>query len=468
MGTEINDVSSGETSPAVIASPDAAASSAGQESSPDTSASTAGDVTATQGGQDNSGDATQAGSAAPTQDPLEGVPTLEELSQNQSQPYAKALVQLRTAYEALKPQHESLKTLEPWQNIAEKHGDSAHVESLVQIVKGFSTPVEGQTDGDGVPLITAVPGLQRLADTSPDTFFQIIEDGLHRFKVGEETLFDVYGKEWLQKQGISPENLEQHKEWERTGAPVAQSAVDLSNIPDKYQAAFKQLPAVKQRDLAALLASDDADQREVAEYDLIQAQERFERGQAETRNKQAAERQAQVRIEQSTQTAIQGKFESGFNQFLQHLSTWQPTADEKVNRAYHIETASTLVNLLDPNMQFANGMLYETLGMQPDAEIPQLNNQFQQQTGLVELYKARGDKLREAEAQRSADSAYMRLVSRLNGVAAKLVEHKSRVAESSQAAARAGQHGRITVTGQSAALAQNGGRGGDWTKAYYD
>jgi hypothetical protein len=380
----------------------AASSAAGQESSSDASTQTAGGVTAATNGQDNSGDVNlQTGSAAPAQDvdPLEGVPTLEELSQNQSQPYAKALHQLRPAYEALKSKYGEVEPLAQFKDVVQ-NSTPEQLKAKLDIVDGFFSPVlrDGQqVYENGLPVTTARPGLEKLVAESPDTLFQIIEDALP-LAVDGHTMEARLTHYLLQKHGLNPANLGQYAEWEKTGAPVATAAVDLSNVPQQFHEVFKTLPPAVQQDIVN--AEPDA-----REHYLKREQQAYEVEKAKQEAVQTQAREAQATVQRNTHTAVMGKFETGFNRFLQHLSGWKPTADDAVNRAYHIETASTLVNLLDPNMAFANRMLYETLGIQPDAEIPQLSQQFQQQLGLAELYKARGDQMNAANAQRSADSA---------------------------------------------------------------
>jgi hypothetical protein len=482
MSTNLSDVSSaGISSPppsAPVDSTDAATSSvAGQESGSGTSSQVVGDVNAGASVQDNSGQTIQqeVSTLPPSdEDIFKDIPSIDELQKQAEQkvPYSEALLRTRTAYEALKPRFSELEPLAAFKDVVGQTTPE-QLQAKLDIVDGFFSPVLDESGkqvyDNGLPLMTSKPGLEKLAAESPETVFQILNDALP-LPIGENgaTVKDCLVDYFCREYNLNPQNLRsgQYGEWEKTGAPVAQSTVDHSSIPEKFKAAFGQLPVAKQRDLAALMASEDAEQREIAEYDLNQAQERYERGQAEARGREQAAREAQVKIEQSTQQAVMGKFETGFNQFLQHLSTWKPTSDDAVNSIYHLEVANTLVNLLDNQMGFANQMLFEKLGMQADAEIPQLNQTFQQQLGLVELYKSRGEGYKASEAQRSADASYMKLVAKLNGVAGKLIEHKTKVAESLEAASQAGQQGRTHVTGQPGAFALQGNGKRDLSKWY--
>ncbi len=69
-------------------------------------------------------------------DPLAGVPSTEELSAlvEQNVPHAKALAQLRTAYDELKPKHSQLETqLEPFKDYVDRFQTSAEVQELVEL-----------------------------------------------------------------------------------------------------------------------------------------------------------------------------------------------------------------------------------------------------------------------------------------------------------------------------------------------
>lgn len=468
MSTNLSDVSVASPPPPPADSTGEAAPSAAIEEQ--ASSQTAGSDTA---GTDADRESQASGSAAPSAnvpDYLKDFPSMEELEQNKSERYAQALLGLRPAHDALLQKHRDLEPLAQFKDVV-SNSTPEQLQTKLAIVDGFFSPLlDGQGNQvyeNGLPLTTATPGLERLIQESPNAIFDILNDAFP-LKVGNGTIEDSVMLYLFQKHGLNPQNLKQYAEWEKTGAPVANNSVDLSNIPQAYQAVVKNLPARVQADYAALSQSDNPDDKELLQHYLDRDKRDFDAQAVQTQAREQQARETEARIQQNTQTAIQGKFETGFNQFLQHLSPWQPTSDEKINRAYHIETANTLVNLLDPNMKFANDLLYETIGMQPDAEIPTLNQQFQSQTSLVELYRARGETFKAAEAQRSADNAYMRLVAKLNGVAGKLIEYKTKVAEGQQAAAQAGQPGRTHVTGQPGAQSPNGGRNGNWLKAYYD
>jgi hypothetical protein len=423
-------VPSGDSSPAIgTSSSDVAAPPAGQESSADTDASTAGGVTATQGEQDNSGNVNeQVDSAASTQeiDPLEGVPSLEELSQNQSQPYAKALVQLRTAYDALKPQFSELEPLSAFKDIVSKTTPE-QLATKLEIVDGFFSKVvengEVKTDGRGMPLTTAIPGLEKLANESPESFFQIFSDGLTRFEVDGERLDDYYGKLWLQRKGIDPANLEQHVEWEKTGAPVATSGVDTSVIPEQYHAAFKTLPLAKQRDLAFQLASENTELREVAQYDLDQAQGRYEEKQARATEQQQHQQAFQQNIEKSGVEFVDTIFKEEYDSTLQSIaSQWQSSSDPNRDALQQHMIMNTLVNLTDPRMSFSAEAWLKSLSIQPDPKIPELAVSVENKAKQVKTAEAYGDQFKANQLRDELRNERLQLKAKVNGIATLMVK----------------------------------------------
>lgn len=425
---------------------------------------------------DGSSAATAAASVAESDGGEAGAPfivpeTDDDLKDLNGQRHVEALIQTRTHARALQADINKLKPLESWQPVSERFGSPDEVLTYAELGKSLFTPVEkdGEVvlDSDGLPQTTALPFLFNVFKQSPEQGMRLLGDAMDiRLKMSDgrvDTAFNLR----LAELGLDPSKLQQYAEWTQTGAPVATSGVDLSKVPQTFHEAVKALPARLQEDISALANAEVPDD-ELLNYYLNDAQAKFDDRRARAEAGETQRREAQAAVERNTQAAVQGKLETGVDQFLQHLSEWKPTADDGVNRAYHLETASSLLNLLDPGMAKINNLLFETLKMQPDPEIPKLNQQFQQQTGLAEYYKSIGETLKSGDALRSADSAYTRLVAKLNGVAGKLIEHKSKVASASeQAAAADGQRGRVDVTGRPGAPPQNGGNP-NWIRNYYD
>lgn len=398
------------------------------------------------------------GSKVETQedDALKDIPTLEELETlvRQNVPHAKNVAQLRTAYEALKQAHQPLKaTFEPWQPLTEKYSDPAEVQTNLELFEALSSPLlnNGQPvfDENQLPRHTAAPFIAKYAEKDPAGASRLIDAALQTIQV-ENGIKDTAVNWYLRDKGIDPNDLDNYKAWKEQGAPVATEAVDLSLLPAKYHDVFKQLPPYIQKDRMDMPeeARNWQLEQDFQSYQGRMAQESFQR-------QQAAE--METNISTATDKAIDGKFQDGFNQFLQQVSSWQPTANPEVNKAYHLELASSLVNLLDSRMEFANKMLLDAAGIPFDSEIQSLNEAFQRNQALAERYKAHNARngnqySREfAEAQKSADRDYLRLTQKIHGVSAKLMEFKNKVAKTEAGAeAAANLSSRPAINGQPA------------------
>ncbi len=417
----------------------------------------------------------QEGSVAPPpeDDVLKDIPSIDELRKQAEQklPSSEGLLRLRTAYEALKPEHQTLKTtFEPWRPLTERFTDPAEVQTNLELLEALSTPVlnNGQPilDANQLPLTDATPFITKLAAQSPARATQLINAALDTQLVGENGVRDTAFNWKLRDLGIDPNDVESYKTWKQQGAPVATEAVDLSTIPLKYHEVFKQLPSYIQQDRVSMPdeARDWQLEQDLQTYQNRTAQENYQRQQTAV---------FEQNISQATDKAVDGKFQEGFNQFLQQISSWQPTANANVNKAYHLELASSLVNLLDARMEFANKQLLEAASIPHDPEIQSLNESFQRNTALAERYAAHNARnsnaySREfAEARKSADRDYGRLTQKINGVSAKLIEYKNKVAKAEAGAEEAANNGsRPAITGVPAGISGSNAVNPDWWKAH--
>ena len=430
MSTEFQDVGAATSPPPPSGDSPDTASSAGQESSPDTSASTVGGVTATQSEQDNSGNVIeQAGSAAPTQDidPLEGVPSLEELSQNQSQPYAKALVQLRTAYDALKPKVSELEPLSAFKDLVSQTTPEQLTQKL-EIIDGFFAPALDENQQPildpvtNLPLTTALPGLQKLATESPDTVYTIINDALS-LQIDGVSLEEQVTNYLLQKRGLNPANIQQYAEWEKTGAPVATSGVDLSVIPEQYRAAFQKLPATIQNDLVSLMASERPEDKEIAQYHLDKEKRDFDNQQQRATEQQQRQQAFQAGVDKAGTEFVETIFKEEYDSTLKSIaSQWQSSSDPNRDALQHHMIMNTLVNLTDPRMSFSAEQWLKSLNVQPDPLIPQLAQSVENKAKQVKAAEAYGDKFKAGQLQEELRNERLQLKAKVNGVATLMVQ----------------------------------------------
>jgi hypothetical protein len=450
-----------------VVSPDSAPAGAADSSSA-LEASDAGNSTA---GSATASDVAE-GSQAQPDAALEGVPTVEELEAlvQQNVPHAKNVVQLRTAYEALKAEHQPLKTtFEPWRPITERFSDPTEVQTNLELLEALSTPVlnNGQPvlDENQLPVTDASPFISKLAATRPAQATALINAALQAPLV-ENGVRDTALNWALKDMGIDPNDIEGYKAWKQQGAPVATEAVDLSVIPAKYHEVLKQLPPYIQKDRMDM-------PEEARNWQLEQDLQTFQNRQAQENWQKAEQAKFESGISEATDKAVDEGFQKGFNQFLQQISSWQPTADANVNKAYHLELASSLVNLLDGRMDFANKQLLEAAGVPYDPEIQQLNESYQRNTALAQRYAAHNQRngnvhAREfAEAQKAADRDFGRLTQKIDNVSARLIEFKNKVAKAEAGAEEAANLETVPrVNGVPAGSNGSSGVNPDWYKSY--
>lgn len=412
--------------------------------------------------------------SAPEVDPvLEGLPSREELKQQAAQkvPYAAGLENVLGAYEALKAEHRPLKTtFEPWRPITEKFSDPIEVQTNLELLDALSTPVlnNGQPvlDANQLPVTDASPFISKLAATRPAQATALINAALQSQLVGEGGVKDTAFNWALRDAGIDPNDIEGYKAWKQQGAPVATEAIDFSSIPQKYHDVLKQLPPYIQKDRMDM-------PEEARNWQLEQDFQSMQTRVAQETYQKAEQAKFETGISQATDKAVDEGFQKGFNQFLQQISSWQPTADANVNKAYHLELASSLVNLLDGRMDFANKQLLDAAGIPHDPEILHLNESYQRNVALAQRYQAHNGRnsnmhAREfAEAQKAADRDYGRLTQKINGVAARLIEYKNKVAKAETGAEAAANLGsRPTIVGAPAGSNGSPSVNPDWYKDY--
>lgn len=410
----------------------------------------------------------------PMVDPaLEGLPTREELAAEAERkvPYAVGLQNVVTAYEALKAKHQPLETtVQTWNPVLEKYQDPTEVQTNLELLDALSTPVlnNGQPvlDENQLPVTDASPFISKLAATRPAQATALINASLDAQLVGEGGVRDTAFNWRLKDMGIDPNDIEGYKAWKQQGAPVATEAVDLSAIPAKYHEVLTQLPAYIQKDRMDM-------PEEARNWQLEQDLQTFQNRQAQENYQKAEQAKFESSVSEATDKAVDAGFQKGFNQFLQQISSWQPTADANVNKAYHLELASSLVNLLDGHMDFANKQLLEAAGIPYDPEIQQLNVSYQRNTALAQRYAAHNARngnthAREfAEAQKTAERDYGRLTQKINGVAAKLIEFKNKVAKAEAGAEAAANLETVPrVNGVPAGSNGSGGANPDWYKDF--
>lgn len=428
----------------------AASSAAGQEGGSSNESPVVGDVNAGFEAANNSGQAaTQQGDSTlppSEEDPFKDIPTIDELrvQAEQKVPYAQALLQVREAYDASKSKVTDLESLSAFRPMVEKTTPE-QLRTKLDIIDGFFAPLEenGQvlTDQYGVARTTAKPGLEKLLSESPDTFIQIMSEGL-AFPVQQGgTLLDFYGQQWLQSKGLNPQNLEQYQEWEKTGAPVANSGVDLSLVPEIYREAFKQLPAKIQNDI---LNADP----EAQEYYLKDAQQKFDDRLSRQTAQQQQQRELQQTVERAGTEFVDTIFKEEYDSTLKSIaSQWQSSSDPARDSLQHHAIVNTLVNLTDPRMSGFAEQWLKSLNIAPDPLIPQLAQSVESKARQLKMVEANGDRMRAAQLADALRGERLQLKAKVNGVATLMVKALSVGLQAGEIGLQGAQESRPSITG---------------------
>jgi hypothetical protein len=413
MSTEFNDVSVASPAPPP-------ADSAGMSgSSPDaenlTSSPTAGGATAGTDAQSNVDE--QLGSAEPAQDdPLTGVPSLEELSQNPNQPHAKSLVQLRTAYEALKPKFSELETkYQAWSPVADKYQPGQVAEALELHEKLFSPVIENDQVKlvDGIPQYTTKPFVDDLRAQNPHIFQELAADILETPYGNGTVLTQV-----LTQLGLDPNRLEDYRNLSVDASvmltPDEQAEV-TQKVPPALTEAFKSFSAEEQRDL--LNADERARNAYLGDRQRVIANDKFV---AETRANQ--ERQSQQNIQTETETLVTKARTEGFDALKNTLAQWKLSADEKTNSVMQSVVLGSVAAILDPQLRFAVSPALELLGLKLDSTLDQAINTVEQKAREVATWKSQSNPQMAARAEGEYAMARMQVMAKLSPVVAKLME----------------------------------------------
>jgi hypothetical protein len=344
-------IMSDELADVAIASPDGAASSdaVGQSSSPiaETSEQVAGGVTTSDGEQ------------VQEVDPLEGIPTLEELQTEAERgvPYSKALAQLRAEYERVKPIE---KEFQPWKEILADQTPDRVKEQLGFQDQFFSPLVkDGQPvyDDRQLPQTTAQPFLESMEARQPgfsmNHFLDIVDFPATNPTTGQkEPLIAQFFRDVL---GLDANKLEQYQQIDTLIAKTNNGSItpeELAKVPDTDQEVYKTLPSGLRKDWEFM-------DEETRRFHLDGAKERME---ARAWREQLT--QAQQQAEQSQRQQFEAKIEQTFLQDLTQTRTqaftslrdnlardWKPSEDEAVNRRYYNDVISPLKRLIDPDLQ---------------------------------------------------------------------------------------------------------------------
>ena len=367
--TEPTDVS--QASPDLSASPDAATSSVAEG-------------TVTPQGDSPEGVIAQPSDQAKAEvDPLEGVPTLEELQGKENVPYAKAVAQLRGVYEPLKQQHDELATkYSVFEPVADRFQSADEVEKLVTLNDSLNkyTP-----DPDTGALRPDPAGFaQQISTDDPER-----ADYLTSALAWGQTKHPATGQPVTRAELIL-EVMRQDPEL-RSHALQVLGGVEPSAVPAPAWAPSQEELNRFVADPERLTPEDRAlqDTFKKMSYDerleLADRSPEFIRStlrtlqqnqmlQANEERRVAAERQAEIdaerKVEAEASQAGDSYVEQGFKETLTNVAksiyeTYQPTDDPATNRKEGAQVLLSVVALSHPDTRWAGEILLKEMGVNP-------------------------------------------------------------------------------------------------------
>lgn len=428
---EMNSEGAGASSPApaVIAAADSPSALA--ETS--TEQSTAGDENAVEG------------TKAPEQsaDPLEGLPSLEELEQQAANnvPYAKGLHSVRGAYEALKAETGPvIEQFTPWKDAIEKIGDPTQAQTAYELTRLLHSPVieNGVAKPDS---FTTRPFLERLETESPGAVDQIFAD-LLVFPVPDENgKEDTLVRHLYRSHGLDPDRLEDYRNIDTLrGASGIVTAEQLQGIDPKFHGAFKALSQAQRDDILAQKGTDEKGNTVYPPAAQDYLQDKMEALEArqfreQFQNDQKAQGQAkQAQLEQEIQTesdsAISTARKEIYNSIYQTLASVNVSSDELENEFHRSGIMSNLYTLLDPvGRELILEPLLKKAGISLDSQIAGVQvpfddtlNSFEQSTRAAKRFEKQGRNWDASEARKDATKARQLLTAKLSQIARKFAQ----------------------------------------------
>ena len=407
--------------------PDVSTDSQGATDSTVTDSST---VVETSGESQGGVNATEAQSTQPGQqaeiDPLQDVPTVEELTKlaEQKIPHAAALARLRPAYEGLKTQLSEYQSLDPWKQVATTIGDPALAQSAHELVSAIHTPTEDRVNYplgyDPTPFITLIdnqsPGaanamfsaMLRFPDTDPNG--------------RPSTLVRELVRSW----GMDPDRVDDYRNIDKLrAASGVVTATDLAKIPETYRDAFKGMSSAAQEEILDLLDDSPALAEEYLRLaDRARASERFEQEQKdrETQARQEEETKLHQRVETAVQNDITAEVKALSDSIHQSLSSqWKPSSDDTVNALEYAKVLSTIATLQNPAYRFVAEQALKSVGVDLTG-FDELANRWLERRSAYTTFNETGDKWQANRALSEATLARQQMLVKLNDFALRLAK----------------------------------------------
>lgn len=439
MSDELQDVST--SSPGVAADIAVADSSSAAVESSVAQSGIAGGATATEG---------QSAAEQQTEiDPLDGVPSLEQLQQEAESkvPYAQSLVQLRSAYEQSKSALDEIKPLESYKPLSQR-GDPETLIGKLDLIDGLFAPkvgANGQPELDpssGIPLHTTTPFLEKANEQNPGLVEQLAADVL-QFK----TLNPVTGQEEpiirqvFRELGLNPDDLDRYRKIDtliaNTGTAITPE--ELAAIPPELHEAFKSLPS----SIRDSLWNQDEDSRK---FTLEAQKERLDRNQA-TQAAEAKQQEAAKQQETAIKEYVSGEQDKyiaeqrqeGYaavrNDLAQKVTF---SSDPKINNLMLSLSCLLPVAAMDPELRFGVTEALKEIGVQLEPSFDEALVAANTHSRQFKAYDLAGLKLQRDDALAKARGAKAMVSSKASLIALEIAK-----ALGGQVQQRASQNGKL-------------------------
>lgn len=451
MLDEIQSTDVGSDSPSAVAPESTGAGASSVATSGEATQATAPGGDTAQLGQAEQVEQVETVDSASEPDPLEGVPSIDELKQNPNQQYAKALLQLREAYEARKSEVSELQgKLNPLNPAIERHGDTETVQSRLETFDQIFTPVvDPQTQetvidpNTGLPDYNPLPFIQSVDTENPGFAEKMLSTLLraeYDYGDGERTplhKLDPVREIVLKGCGLDPARLADYQNIDALSAPTGVTPEELQSISPDRQEAYKTLP----QSLRNAWETIPEDERA---YHLDTAQERLD---AKQFREQQTEQQRQAREQQETQlraqvSEAQDSFVSqqileGHTSIMDSLAS-QITFPEEVAPAIHSSISALLFSLRDPDYRQANSQKLEAMGIKLDSDFDQALAAADKHLRNAKAYEMFGQKGQQQASLAEARNAKNQVLAKLAPIALKAAK-----AMGGQLAANAQEQGKL-------------------------
>lgn len=360
-------------------------------------------------------------------DPFEGIPSIEELTQQAEQkvPYSEGLLRLRSELERIKPEYEGLSRYKPLTELGEPEDLQAAYDLRTKLFSPVINPETNQPEYDdrGLQKRTSLPWLESMESETPGFIPRHLNDVLsYEYTDPATGQKDNLLRFHFRALGLNPDRFDDYLNIDSLVAKTngAVTPDELQIIPEPDREAYKTLPSSLR---GAWKDIPEDEQR----YHLDAAKERLEtrqwREQQEHKEKQAAEthkQQFQSRVQNEIISDLSTVRKEGLTSLRDSLTkAVQLSADPAVNGAYIDAIIAPLALLLSPDFHDLGGHMLEGMGVKLDQSFNDTLNAFVTARQEYVIAKAYEDQGLMKTALKEADGKFARIMAKFNDLALK-------------------------------------------------